>query len=508
MARRYDVIVVGAGNAGLTAAATMAKAGKKTLLIEKHNLPGGCGTSFVRGRFEFEASLHELCMFGPEGGKAPVRDLFESFGCNLEWVKTPDLYSAVSYKDKEYDVRLPNGEEEFLAEMEKECPGSYDGLKKIMDYGRILNHTHDCMYAAGYKNDPVDMMLHHRDYMKLEHFSITEGFKHFGVPLKAIHILSNYWDYLAVDADSFSFPLYIIMLYNFVIDGSFIPKHRSFAISLAWDKIIRDNGGEIWYNTEVTKILVKDGAVYGVEVPGETIYSDYVIANLMPRLGYGKLIDPAEVPKRARKLENARRIAGRLYGVFLGLNKTAEELGITDYTRFIRTYGDTVKQYKETSTIGSNKNLYVSCPNVTFNDVSPEGTCIMLMVKSYTSDDWSTIEEKDYFKTKDAVALDCIKTYKEVMGIDLSDCIEEVEVSTPVTYARYIGTPQGAVYGYESSGWDGMISRVMDEERNDYMIKGLRFAGASGAILNGFSQTYLHGNAVAKLMLKDMEEGK
>ena len=59
--KSYDVIVVGAGNGGLTAAATTAKAGYKTLLLERHNLPGGCATSFVRGRFEFEVALHELC---------------------------------------------------------------------------------------------------------------------------------------------------------------------------------------------------------------------------------------------------------------------------------------------------------------------------------------------------------------------------------------------------------------------------------------------------------------
>ena len=40
--KKYDVVVVGAGNAGLSAAMQMALAGKKTLLIEQHNLPGGC----------------------------------------------------------------------------------------------------------------------------------------------------------------------------------------------------------------------------------------------------------------------------------------------------------------------------------------------------------------------------------------------------------------------------------------------------------------------------------
>lgn len=48
----YDVIVIGVGNGGLAAAATLAEKGKSVVLFEKHNIPGGCGTSFRRGRFE------------------------------------------------------------------------------------------------------------------------------------------------------------------------------------------------------------------------------------------------------------------------------------------------------------------------------------------------------------------------------------------------------------------------------------------------------------------------
>ena len=77
MEKNYDAVVIGAGNGGLVAAARLAKEGKKTLLIERHNLPGGFATSFVRGRFEFEASLHELCGVGPLTGKSPLQKIFE-----------------------------------------------------------------------------------------------------------------------------------------------------------------------------------------------------------------------------------------------------------------------------------------------------------------------------------------------------------------------------------------------------------------------------------------------
>ena len=43
--QKYDAVVIGAGNGGLAAACRMAKGGKKTLLVERHNLPGGCASS-------------------------------------------------------------------------------------------------------------------------------------------------------------------------------------------------------------------------------------------------------------------------------------------------------------------------------------------------------------------------------------------------------------------------------------------------------------------------------
>ena len=77
---KYDIVVVGAGNSGMSAALQCQLAGKKTLLIEKHNVPGGAATSFVRGRFEIEPSLHELCDFGPPDNPGDTRKILEGYG--------------------------------------------------------------------------------------------------------------------------------------------------------------------------------------------------------------------------------------------------------------------------------------------------------------------------------------------------------------------------------------------------------------------------------------------
>ena len=89
--KKYDAVVIGAGNGGLTAAIRLLQGGARVLLVEKHNIPGGFATSFRRGRFEFEASLHELNDFGTADNAGDVRVLFDELGVTdkIDWVQAP-----------------------------------------------------------------------------------------------------------------------------------------------------------------------------------------------------------------------------------------------------------------------------------------------------------------------------------------------------------------------------------------------------------------------------------
>ena len=110
---------------------------------------------------------------------------------------------------------------------------------------------------------------------------------------------------------------------------------------------------------------------------------------------------------------------------------------------------------------------------------------------------------------KDRIARECVERYESVTGCNIHDHIEEIVIATPVTWARYLGTPRGDVYGYEPAGWDGMFPRVQCGHKLDYTVKGLRFCGGHGTQMDGFSQAYLSGAEQARYMLLDMQkEGK
>ena len=64
MEHHWDVVVVGAGLAGLTAAATAAGTGASTLVLDAHQ-PGGRASTDQRGRFRFNRGAHALYRGGP-----------------------------------------------------------------------------------------------------------------------------------------------------------------------------------------------------------------------------------------------------------------------------------------------------------------------------------------------------------------------------------------------------------------------------------------------------------
>jgi len=55
---RYDVVVIGSGLGGLTAAAFLAHEGRSVLVVERQAGAGGCAHSFRRGPYHFDPANH------------------------------------------------------------------------------------------------------------------------------------------------------------------------------------------------------------------------------------------------------------------------------------------------------------------------------------------------------------------------------------------------------------------------------------------------------------------
>lgn len=506
--QQYDAIVIGAGNGGLGAAAKLLKAGKTCLVCERHNLPGGFATSFVRGRFEFEASLHEFNGIGTPENPGSARMLFRDLGVEdkIEWVQLKDAYHLLSQRE-EYDFSMPFGLEAFAEASEQLIPGGKAHMERLFSLGRQIRSAMDYLSESKGRPDPKVLMEKYPDYLNCGSYSVNEGLDAMGFPQIIKDNICAYWCYLGADCDNLSFLHYINMFYSYISGGAAIPKYRSHELSLAFETRIRELGGDIWYNTEVTNILTDaSGHVSGVRLKdGTEISTRHVVANCSPHVVYGQLMDPAAVPERALKLTNSRKLAGRGFTVFLGLDRSADDLGIMDHNYFVYDTCNTIRQYKSMENFQENSVQATVCLNRADPDCSPKGTSILYMTTMYTSDVWSTVTAENYFATKNKAAASMIKRFEEATGTNIHDHIEEIAIATPETYARYCGHPQGTIYGYESQYRDGLMPRIMMVEE-DHFVPGLRIGGGYGERLLGFPSSYKSGANEAQRTLRDMEK--
>jgi len=106
--RDYDAIIVGGGIGGLTAAALLSDAGKKVLLLEQHNEPGGCAATFSHNGYRFDAGATIGCGFQEDGPMAWLAARLD-----INWPTYP-LPTAWKYIDGKNTISLDPKRREIL----------------------------------------------------------------------------------------------------------------------------------------------------------------------------------------------------------------------------------------------------------------------------------------------------------------------------------------------------------------------------------------------------------
>ena len=106
---------------------------------------------------------------------------------------------------------------------------------------------------------------------------------------------------------------------------------------------------------------------------------------------------------------------------------------------------------------------------------------------------------------KEKIANQMIESFEQATGLSILEAIEEIEIATPETFARYIGTPDGTVMGYLAMGNDDFLSRLSNHE-NENILSNVRFCGGFGERLHGYASSYLSGATAAMKTLEDMNK--
>jgi phytoene dehydrogenase-like protein len=90
----FDAIVIGSGLGGLTAAALLAKAGRKVCVIERNHSLGGAASAFKQGALTIEPSLHQTA--DPRDPREPKHAILNEIGLldEIEWIAVSPFFSV------------------------------------------------------------------------------------------------------------------------------------------------------------------------------------------------------------------------------------------------------------------------------------------------------------------------------------------------------------------------------------------------------------------------------
>ncbi|MCJ7773577.1 MAG: FAD-dependent oxidoreductase, partial [Desulfobacterales bacterium] len=198
----YDAVVIGAGNGGLTSALTLSQRGVKVLLLERHNVPGGCATSFVRGRFEFEVALHQLSGMGTEDKPGPLRGQLEELGVldKVEFVEEDTLYRTVI--PGQVDVTLKADRAKIIALLKDKFPQENEAIDRFFDH---LYEFCAQLLSGVWLKDPEISKEKYPLYFKYALKNYQEVLDEFFKDHLLKYVLATYWGYIGLPPGSASF---------------------------------------------------------------------------------------------------------------------------------------------------------------------------------------------------------------------------------------------------------------------------------------------------------------
>ncbi len=119
--RKSEVVVVGAGIAGLTSAAILSKKGLSVTLIESHTQSGGCAGTFKRKNYIFDVGATQVA--GLEKGGIHSR-IFDFLDIQSPEATILDPACIVDLKDGCKPIHIWYEKSKWLAEQEMQFPGS------------------------------------------------------------------------------------------------------------------------------------------------------------------------------------------------------------------------------------------------------------------------------------------------------------------------------------------------------------------------------------------------
>ncbi|HCC70368.1 MAG TPA: hypothetical protein DEQ09_04355 [Bacteroidales bacterium] len=467
----YDIIIIGGGLGGLTAGAKLSKEGKKVLLIEQHDRPGGCATTFYRHDFMMEAGLHEMDGLHPADLKTKIFNdlgLFEK----VEFLPVPEFYRFYNVRQ---DIVIPHDPAEARRILEEKFPDEKQGIGKYFE--NVLNARRIIAASRG-KNDRsigefLDEIIGNED-LKL--------------------VLLGNLGYFHDDPYTLSYYYYLNAQGSYFKGRANFIKGGSQKLSNALMKIIQENRGEVRLRHIVKEIIYDNSRPSGIYYSPTghddeqlTDFADEIIVNSSLPVLASELL-PGEAGKKLSEAIKNNKPGASLLTVYYGFKPELKTVGNRYYSTFI--FDESITKQSD---IKNNNHSGFDTRSFTFVDYSqvdsalaPQGMGVGAACCIDYPEDWDSLGRNEYMEKKREVAKQITSRLNNLLP-GFTEAVEHIEVATALTVRRYTLNTKGAVYGFaQNPGKSNDYLTVLPDNMHIASAWGKFGGGFSGAIYSGY----------------------